>query len=218
MSSQDRHSVLIVDDHPLLRDAVETALKSAADAKMHALHASTLKQAVDLLHNNLCALVLLDLQLPDTSGFEGLTQIKVEQPELPVAIVSATDSADAIARARRLGASGYLPKSLGLEELSKAIAELLAGRTWFPELNGSALDPDVDPTLKLASLTPAQRRVLDGLSDGLLNKQIAFEMGISQATVKAHLTAIFRKLGVGNRTQALIALRDGADLSTPRDA
>ena len=124
-------------------------------------------------------------------------------PNCPIVVVSATENAAAFKQAKALGAAGYLPKSLGLDELAAALATVMDGGTWFPVTEAS--DPETIPDAeRVASLSPAQRRVITGLSDGLLNKQIAYEMGISEATVKAHMTAIFRKLGANNRTQALL--------------
>lgn len=208
----ERHaaSVLIIDDHPLLRDAVETALTRAADGAARATHAASLADALAALETNDFCLAFLDLTLSDASNFDGLIKLQAVRPNLPVVIVSATENPEAIRRAQRLGATGYLPKSLGLADMTAAITAALEGRGWFPALPNEAETVGEDPASRVASLTPAQRRVLDGLSEGLLNKQIAYEMGISQATVKAHMTAIFRKLGVGNRTQALLALKAGA--------
>lgn len=218
MSERHSASVLIVDDHPLLRDAVETALTRAAEGAVVVTHADSLSSAVNALKERDYSLVFLDLALSDASNFEGLLKLISLRPSLPVVIVSATESADAIRRAQLLGAAGYLPKSLGLDDMTTAIAAALAGEKTFPDLPDDDAEAAKDPAARVASLTPAQKRVLDGLSAGLLNKQIAFEMGISQATVKAHMTAIFRKLGVGNRTQALLALKAGAALDPHRDA
>ena len=177
--------VLIVDDHPLFRDALETALECAYPAGAAASHASSLSDALARLQADDVDLVLLDLNLGDSAEFEGLT---------------------------RLRAAGYLPKSMSLDDLSAALATTLDGGQWFPECVGKSL-PANCAAERIASLTPAQRRVLARLSDGLLNKQIAYEMDISVATVKAHMTAIFRKLGANNRTQALLIYQDATSLT-----
>lgn len=209
--------VLIVDDHPLFRDALAVALRGAYPSGAVAMFAGSLADAMSQLDAGACDLVLLDLNLGDTHDFEGLTRIKTKHPSLPVVVVSATEAPQAFQTARTLGAAGYLPKSLSLEDLSAALATTLDGGEWFPEMPGAAL-ADASAASRMASLTPAQRRVLSGLAEGLLNKQIAYEMGISVATVKAHMTAIFRKLGVLNRTQALLiyqeALSAGDHLAT----
>lgn len=212
MSGAAPPRILVVDDHPLLRDALEAAIGNATDGLAEITACGTLGAAIEAAREALPDLVLLDLNLSDASGFDGIVRLGALSPELRIAIVSATESDEAFARARALGAAGYLPKSLDINALSDAIATLLAGGIWFPEGAAAPNGQAGDPAHRLAALTPAQRRVLDGLSDGLLNKQIAYEMGISEATVKAHMTAIFRKLGVNNRTQALLALKDATTL------
>lgn len=211
MQQRASGAVLIVDDHPLFRDALAEALKRThPDAEFR--FATSSAEAMDQVSDTTISLVLLDLQLADASGFDTLIRISGERPDLAVAIVSATEKPAAYQKALSLGAVGYLPKSLSLPELGDALSCLLQGESWFPEEMNKPSDGDDTPSARLASLTPAQRRVLGGLSEGLLNKQIAYEMDISEATVKAHMTAIFRKLGVNNRTQALLLLRDVTEI------
>lgn len=204
--------VLIVDDHPLFRDALGLALREAYPSGAEALAVGSLAEALKLLGAGDVDLVLLDLNLSDAHDFEGLSRLKAMHPGIPVAVVSATDAPQAFQTARTLGAVGYLPKSLSLEDLSAALATTLDGGEWFPEAGGIPADAGA-AAARIASLTPAQRRVLAGLADGLLNKQIAFEMDISIATVKAHMTAIFRKLGAVNRTQALLIYKEATSAS-----
>ncbi len=153
-------------------------------------------------------LVLLDLRMPGVRGFSGLMYLRAQYPGLPVVVVSANDDPAVIRRCMEFGASGFIPKTLGVEALRQAIARVLQGEVWTP--------PDVDLTrgtdadgaatiARLSTLTPQQVRVLMMLSGGLLNKQIAYELGVSEATVKAHVSAILQKLGVESRTQAVIA-------------
>lgn len=194
--------ILIVDDHPLFRDALETAFIQVSTGPVEIHKAATLADAISLLDSHEIALVLLDLNLSDSSGFDGVARILGRGGSCPVFVVSATEQAEAYGKAKALGASGYIPKSLPMEELGAALATALDGGTWFPEITVPANDDE--KLARIASLTPAQSRVLNGLSEGLLNKQIAYEMGISEATVKAHMTAILRKLGANNRTQALL--------------
>ena len=203
-------SALIIDDHPLFRDALETALGLAA-AQLRATHAGSMGQALQALELLSPALVLLDLNLSDASGFDGIARLQALELDCPIVVVSATESDAVFRQAKALGAAGYLPKSLGLDDLSAALVTVLDGGHWFPE-SGNGADPAIDNATRVASLTPAQRRVVNGLSEGLLNKQIAFEMGISEATVKAHMTAIFRKLGANNRTQALLIYKSALGL------
>ena len=204
-----RPAVLIVDDHPLFRDALKSALEKAFPEGADASEAASIAEAMKLVSKQSFDLVLLDLNIPDATGFDGLVKLKTGLTTAPVYVVSATENGEAFARAQSLGASGYLPKSLPAEDLSAALVTALDGGTWFPPADGDGLDAESQATAeRLVSLTPAQRRVLNGLADGLLNKQIAYEMGISEATVKAHMTAIFRKLGANNRTQALLIFKE----------
>jgi DNA-binding NarL/FixJ family response regulator len=153
-------------------------------------------------------LVLLDLAMPGVRGFSGLMYLRAQYPSVPVVVVSANDDPAVIRRCMDFGASGFIPKTLGIERMRAAIASVLKGGIWTP--------PDVDLTTaadtetaavlsRLSTLTPQQVRVLMMLSEGLLNKQIAYELSVSEATVKAHVSAILQKLGVESRTQAVIA-------------
>ena len=207
-----RPRVLIVDDHPLFRDALSSALLTAFPDGAEAVEAETLNAAAAIIEQQPADLVMLDLNLPDTEGFDGLARLQSLSEKSRFVIVSATETDDAVAKAKSLGAQGYVPKSLSLEELCGALVTVLDGGTWFPETGDAAGSEQDDLARRVASLTPAQRRVLSGLADGLLNKQIAFEMDISIATVKAHMTAIFRKLGANNRTQALLIYKSAVAL------
>ncbi len=198
-------NALIIDDHPLFRDALAAALEQASGGAAEARHAASIAAALEAIETQVPDLILLDLNLTDASGFDGLARLQAADVTCPVVIVSATDSASAFRNAQTLGAAGYLPKSLSLDDLAAALATVLDGGTWFPEFGEG--EGESDGAARVASLTPAQRRVINGLSDGLLNKQIAYEMSISEATVKAHMTAIFRKLGANNRTQALLIFK-----------
>lgn len=203
---------LIVDDHPLFRDALETALSLASGATAQAVHAGSIKEALERLNETAFNLVLLDLNLADANGFSGFARLQSDGVDCPIVVVSATEADGVFQQAKTLGAGGYLPKSLGLEDLAAALATVMDGGQWFPESSGDTAGDEAEAE-RVASLTPAQRRVINGLSDGLLNKQIAYEMGISEATVKAHMTAIFRKLGANNRTQALLIYNSALGLN-----
>lgn len=204
--------MLVIDDHPLFRAALEVALvKSNVEAE-NIRSVGSIADAVIALKTNSYSLALLDLNLSDSQDFEGLSKIRSVNQTIPIIIVSATESKQAYTTASALGASGYIPKSTSLNDMTKSIITVLSGETSFPLALSSKADTENAAAEKLASLTPAQQRVMSCLSDGLLNKQIAFEMGISEATVKAHMTAIFRKLGANNRTQALLIFRDATHL------
>ena len=195
-----RRRIIIVDDHPLFRAALRQTL-AAGDPSI------VMEEAGDLAGLNAaldadrdCDLVLLDLNMPGTRGFSGLLLLRAQFPEVPVMIVSAVEDPTVIRRAFELGASGYLSKSVGPAEIRRAIETVLAGDVFVPE--GAVLEVSDEQT---ALLTPQQVRVLMMLKDGLMNKQIAYELSISEATVKAHVSAILQKLDVDSRTQAVIA-------------
>ena len=204
--------ILVADDHPLFRDAVKLAIaKAAADAEV--FECGNLQQALEHLQSGAAIdLLLLDLYLPDVDGFSGLLQLRSEYPQVPVAIVSACDESEIIGKAIGFGAQGYIPKTAALAEITEAIAALLSGEKHHPELSA---EEDAAELTSFTSLTPAQLKVLGYLKNGMLNKQIAYDMSISEATVKAHMTAIFRKLNVRSRTQAVIA---AASLSLPEQS
>ncbi len=211
MSGQKQTQVLVIDDHPLFRDAFSTVLEGLDVANVSVLGAGSLKDAQAVLDRSQITLAFLDLNLPDAKGFEGLMRLKAAQPDLLIYIVSATEDRTAYEQAKELGAAGYTPKSLPKDELDAVLATALEGGSWFPPVadNDDPQQMDSDTVAsRAASLTPTQKRVVGFLSEGLLNKQIAYEMDVSIATVKAHMTAIFRKLGVINRTQVVLALQD----------
>jgi DNA-binding NarL/FixJ family response regulator len=153
-------------------------------------------------------LVLLDLTMPGVRGFSGLMYLRAQYPSVPVVVVSANDDPVVIRRCMEFGASGFIPKTLGVEEMRSAIARVLEGGVWTPpdvDLKTAADSETADLMVRLSTLTPQQVRVLMMLSEGLLNKQIAYNLGVSEATVKAHVSAILQKLKVESRTQAVIA-------------
>lgn len=201
-------TVVIADDHPLVRDAMRHALiQNLSDVRVH--DASSLDEAKQLVDNlGSVDLVILDLNMPGMDGFTGLAAMRAAHPMVPVAMVSATNDETVMRRAIEFGASGFIPKSSPLETIAEAIGQILDGQVWLPagragggEDTGSNRQ---DIARRLGELTPQQLKVLSMMSQGLLNKQIAYELNISEATVKAHITAIFRKLGVVNRTQAVL--------------
>ncbi|MEP6343603.1 MAG: response regulator transcription factor [Maricaulaceae bacterium] len=203
-------NVLVIDDHPLFRAALELALNKAKIDIENIDSSNCIAHALTLMKSKQYDLVLLDLNLSDSHDFEGFTKIKAADENVPIMIVSATETKRAFSTAKSLGAAGYIPKSSDLKTISNSIQFVLNGGSSFPA--ASEAPEGIDAAEKLSSLTPAQHRVMNNLSDGLLNKQIAFEMGISEATVKAHMTAIFRKLGANNRTQALLIFRNATRL------
>jgi DNA-binding NarL/FixJ family response regulator len=200
--------LVIADDHPLFRDALRQAVASViASAKID--EAGSFDDLTALLERNAeVDLILLDLTMPGTSGFSGLIYLRAQYPAIPVVIVSASDDVETIRRSVDFGASGFIPKRFGVDTLRDAIRKVMDGDVWIPsdvDLS-SAADPEMTRLRdRLVTLTPQQVRVLMMLSQGLLNKQIAYELGVSEATIKAHVSAILQKLGVESRTQAVIA-------------
>jgi DNA-binding NarL/FixJ family response regulator len=152
--------------------------------------------------------VLLDLKMPGVQGFSGLALVRAQFPLIPVVVVSGTEDSSVIVRALSLGAAGFIPKSTPVPAMHTAVSAVLEGGEWIPE----GIDPDAtvdreadEIARRMSTLTPQQMRVLMMLREGLLNKQIAYELSVSEATIKAHVSAILQKLKVESRTQAVIA-------------
>ena len=208
VQSTQSYRLVIADDHPLFRGALRESISGLLE-KVDIAEAGTFDDVVALLERGGDVdLVLLDLTMPGVRGFSGLMYMRAQYPSVPVIVVSANDDPAAIRRCMEFGASGFIPKTLGVDAMRAAISRILSGGVWTP--------PDVDLTAgsnaeaaelmaRMATLTPQQVRVLMMLSEGLLNKQIAYQLSVSEATVKAHVSAILQKLGVESRTQAVIA-------------
>jgi DNA-binding NarL/FixJ family response regulator len=206
--------LLIADDHPLFRaalrgaaaDAVPGAVMHEAESLEGVLAALEAEPGIDL--------VLLDLHMPGNHGLAGLAAVRAQFPAVAVMVVSATEDPAVIRRALDHGAAGYLPKSAGIEHLRTGIRAVLACEEWIPPAARAAVSSaprnasDAELAQRLASLTPQQFRVIALIAEGLLNKQIADRLGVQERTVKAHVSAIFEKLGVRNRTQAGVVLRE----------
>ena len=200
--------ILIVDDHPLFREALRHALSTGKShleiAEADSLNSLTAKLADD----DSCDLVLLDLRMPGVQGLSGLIYLRSQYPNIPVVIVSASEEAGIVQKSLDLGASGFIPKSSGTTVIIEAVETVLDGGVWTPPWAHGGLpgDPEIAAIARrVASLTAQQIRVLMMLKEGLLNKQIAHALDVSEATVKAHVSAILLKLGVASRTQAVIA-------------
>ena len=199
--------LMIADDHPLFRGALREAVSGLFE-KPDIAEAGSFEDVTRQLERGAeIDLILLDLSMPGVRGFSGLMYLRAQYPSVPIVVVSANDDPAVIRRCMDFGASGFIPKTLGVEAMRAAIARVLEGGVWTPpdvEL-GSSDEPTAGMIARLALLTPQQVRVLMMLSEGLLNKQIAYELGVSEATIKAHVSAILQKLGVESRTQAVIA-------------
>ena len=199
---------LIADDHPLFRVALSQACANILGNDALLLQADNMQQVWPLLRQHPDThFIFLDLRMPGSDGFTGLSALRTEYPDVPVIMVSAEEDPVIIKQALALGAAAYVPKSAPLELLSQAIAAVLNGDSWLPEAlvqdvhNARALI-DEDFAKRLEQLTPQQFRVLKMIADGLLNKQIAYEMNVQETTIKQHVSAILRKLNVNNRTLA----------------
>ncbi|WP_376799803.1 response regulator [Candidatus Raskinella chloraquaticus] len=202
------YSIVIADDHPLFRGALRQAL-SGFDADLTIDEAAAFEDVTRLLaERSDVDLVLLDLAMPGIKGFSGLMYLRAQYPAVPVVVVSANEDHGVMRRCIDFGASGFIPKSLGADLMRHAIQHVLNGGIWLPPELGRGADNDQETATlinRLTTLTPQQVRVLMMLTEGLLNKQIAYELGVSEATVKAHVSAILQKLDVESRTQAVIA-------------
>jgi DNA-binding NarL/FixJ family response regulator len=204
----ETYRLVIADDHPLFRGALREAV-SAASGGADVAEAGSFEEVAKILDKGReVDLILLDLSMPGVRGFSGLMYLRAQYPSVPVVVVSANDDPAVIRRCMDFGASGFIPKTLGIDEIRNAVMRVLKGGVWTPpdvDLEAGADDESAKMMVRLATLTPQQVRVLMMLSEGLLNKQIAYELSVSEATVKAHVSAILQKLGVESRTQAVIA-------------
>ena len=204
----DNMKIILADDHPLFRQALTITLKSNFEGAevFEAQTIPELEQNLQSVDN--ADLLLLDLDIPEAQGFNSLINIRRSYPELGVIIISGFEDKETIDKAMTFGAAGFIPKSTPVPEMVVAIKEVLNGKLWTPsgEFNGNVQMSDAND--KISSLTPKQHKILLMFADGLLNKQIAYELGLSESTIKSHASTIFLKLGVRNRTQAVIMLND----------
>ena len=218
-------TLLIADDHPLFREALRGAVaRVLPDARL--CEADGVDALYALVERESSAdLLLLDLNMPGVQGFSALVHLRALHPQLPIVVVSAREEPAVMRRALDHGAVGFIPKSADGATLGAALAAVLEGDRWAPPAAFEAPAAPADEhavAQRVRDLTPQQFRVLQMLGAGLLNKQIAYELGVSEATVKAHMTAILRKLGASNRTQAVLiagklALDPGAVTLPPEE-
>jgi DNA-binding NarL/FixJ family response regulator len=200
----------VADDHPLFRNALLEVIKQNYPDAVVSQSMDLDGTMKDLERNSETDLLLLDLHMPGSQDLFGLITVREKFSDIPVAIISADEDLATVSRAMGHGASGYIPKSCSPQVIHQAIHALLNGNRWVPDNLRVSLKPvtdeEKDLAAKIATLTPQQYRVLCYLREGWLNKQIGYELGVTEATIKAHITAIFRKLGTTNRTQAVIML------------
>ena len=202
--------ILVADDHPLFREALSGALEPYFD-NAQILEAGSLDAALAKLSEfDNVELVLLDLNMPGGEYFNGLITLRERYPNIPVGVISGSDSVEVVAQVMSLGAQGFIPKVSATREMAQAIVDMIAGKRWLPEGMEDELEK-VDDELKMLlqrfrELTPKQIQVLSYLRAGLMNKQIAHEMNVTEATIKAHISAILRKLEINTRTQAVLLM------------
>lgn len=205
------YEILIADDHPLFRGALRQAVTLGLGPDVRLVEVASIAELeTRLSEKDNWDLVLLDLNMPGAYGFSGLVLLRGQYPQIPVVMVSAQEEAAVVVKSREFGASGFIPKSSTLEVIQDAVRKVLDGEVWWPPQAFERVDVSAEAKAAsegLASLTPQQFRVLAMVCEGLLNKQIAYELNVSEATIKAHVTAIFRKLGVRTRTQAALLLQ-----------
>ena len=199
--------LLIADDHPLFREALRgVALRLLPGARIREAETADALYAMVDAHPD-ADLLLLDLNMPGAQGFSALVHLRAMHPQLPVVMVSAREEPAVVRRALDHGAMGFIPKSSDAATLASALQQVLDGERWAPDAAlGAAPIADDERAIaaRVRELTPQQFRVLQMLGAGLLNKQIGYELGVSEATIKAHMSAILRKLGANNRTQAVL--------------
>jgi DNA-binding NarL/FixJ family response regulator len=200
----------VADDHPLFRNAILEVIKHHYPNSVVNTSSNLDGTIHDLEQNPDTDLLLLDIHMPGSQDLFGLIMVREKFPAIPVVIISATDNHNTINRAIGHGACGYIPKSRSPHDIYQAIESILNGNRWVPEEVRNNLRPiaseEKELAAKVATLTPQQYRVLCYMREGWLNKQIGYEMGLTEATIKAHITVIFRKLGINNRTQTVISL------------
>jgi DNA-binding NarL/FixJ family response regulator len=208
---------LVADDHPLYREALVSALRPLFE-NVDIIQSDSLDSTLRALEQNTdFDLVLLDLNMPGCDGFYGLIRVSKDFPQVPVAVISASDSVEVVSKVMNIGAKGFIPKATATPNLADALKHIMGGNNWLPEGMKIAIEQDVpvnDIVKLVGELTPKQFQVLKLLQNGLLNKQIAFDLNITEATVKAHISAVLRKFSVNTRTQAVLLLNNLNNLNT----
>ncbi|MDP5306639.1 response regulator transcription factor [Paracoccus spongiarum] len=220
----DFRTALIIEDHPLFGDALAMTLQSVTRIQ-RVVHADSLARAIEALESGRrFDVVVLDLNLPDVDGLEGLVALRRIAPDLPILLVTSIKETRVIRAALAAGAAGFVPKHSRREIFRAAFAALAAGEVYAPDLPAEGAPGDAPSggataaIRRLSQLTRQQARILDLICDGKMNKQIAYELSIAETTVKAHVTAIMRKLGVSSRTQAVLLARDATMAGQLSDA
>jgi DNA-binding NarL/FixJ family response regulator len=201
--------IILADDHPLFRQALTITLKENF-GNVEVFEAQTIPELEQYLEQVKGAdILLLDLDIPGAQGFNSLISVRRSYPDLGVVIISGFEDKETIYKAMSHGAAGFIPKSTPVPAMLLAIKEVLSGKLWTPDGEFNVEEQHSDTAVdKVASLTPKQHQILSMFAEGLLNKQIAYDLGLSESTIKSHASTIFLKLGVRNRTQAVIVLNE----------
>lgn len=199
--------VLIADDHPLFREAL-TLIVSSSIAELDIHQTTDYHSTGKELAENSYDIVFIDLNMPDSNGLMDVTLLKKQHPNTPFVVVSADSRSSSISTCINNDIAGYIIKSSQPSEIKTAIEKVLAGETYVPSISDQEIDQKEDLSDKLNSLTPSQLNILMEIGKGKLNKQIAYDLEIKEATVKAHITSIFKKLGINNRTQAVLLVKE----------
>jgi len=206
VASEPLRSILIVDDHPLYRDALESALELIFfGAKIS--KSNSLGGAVTIIDSGFVPdLVMFDLKLPDVSGISGFCKLRGIVPDARILVISSLASVELVQSLMRQGAAGFLPKDASALTLKSVLAKIMAGHTHVPKDYQTQAECETTEHLHpvLRALTPQQQRIMKLICTGKPNKQIAYELSLAEATVKAHITALLRRLGARNRTQAVV--------------
>jgi DNA-binding NarL/FixJ family response regulator len=207
----NNHSILIADDHPMVRRVLREALTDTLGEGVQVEEVGSVPEAREVLARMAFDLLMLDLNMPGMDGMLGLNMLRAEFPTVPILVVSGIDDPVVVRQTMEFGAAGFLPKSSPFDSIGQAVGSLLAGEMWFPQgLEASAASGDDEFAARVAEFTPQQHRVFMLLAQGKLNKEIGFELAVTEATVKTHVSRILSKLGVQSRTQAaLVAQRLG---------
>lgn len=207
-------SALVIDDHPLYCDALATTMESIFNTR-RIRTATSLGEALQQLRMRFSPdLIILDLNLPDASGLSGFMKIKEKTPDIPVIVISAITTEGVVQSVMAAGAAGFIPKDTGRQTFQDAMRDIWNGKTYVPPgyalpARTQATDRSVETiSRKIAQLSQQQTRILSLICEGMPNKLIAYEMQLAEATVKAHITALLRRLGVHNRTQAAMLVRE----------
>lgn len=201
-------TIIVAEDHPMFRAALVVTLRRLAPEAAFLEVASQVELEQAMLQAVGVSLILLDLRMPGARGLSSLVFLRGQYPEIPIAIISGGAYPENISRARDLGAAAFIPKSAAIDTIGQALSCVLRGESWFPQPKESESAAGPQRPDPLDMLTPQQFRVLKYLADGLMNKQIADNLGVSEGTVRAHVTAILRKLRVNSRTQAVLLVTE----------